>query len=393
MLAIQEQIITAKQLNSLTSDFIGAASGTLEGVEREQGLLITNDDIRKIKRYVNTALTLPIETNEIEQIHKYDQLNIAGLKSADMQILFKSMRNHAASWSPLESNMKKVGSDLHVFADNFTSSSQSIIHYLTSLPSYISGIGKIGGLSPEEIDNLPEIQLTEGEKQKIPALLGLVEELKTVITEHSASTQITKTRISEFKREISNSLKPALGLKIALCNSHNFDEEIKLLNERLETLNQRINEKLAEIEEYSRSKWYGVIGGVFGFIISSSIYGAKASKARKELDLLTTERREFETKIATTNAILASLRAFETSLQDLHVRIEGAAGSSSNLESLWELIQAYIESSSKRLDGVTNAMYLVSFVSRLTTMMDNWSAIKKQAGDLLTAFNNATSDA
>jgi len=393
MLAIQEQTITAEQLNSLTSDFIGAASGTLEGVEREQGLLVTNDDIRKIKRYVNTALTLPIETNEIEQIHKYDQLNIAGLKSADMQILFKSMRNHAASWSPLESNMKKVGSDLHVFADNFTSSSQSITNYLERLPSYISGIGKVGDLSPEEIDNLPEIQLTENEKQKIPALLELIEELKEVITEHSTSTQLTKTRISEFKREISNSLKPSLGLKIALCNSHNFDKEIKFLNERLEILNQRINEKLAEIEEYSRSKWYGVIGGVIGFIISSSIYGAKASKARKELDLLTTERREIETKIATTNAILASLRAFETSLQDLHVRIEGAAGSSSNLESLWELIQAYIESSSKRLDGVTNAMYLVSFVSRLTTMMDNWSAIKKQAGDLLTAFNNATSDA
>jgi hypothetical protein len=70
--------------------------------------------------------------------------------------------------------------------------------------------------------------------------------------------------------------------------------------------------------------------------------------------------------------------------------VEGASGSSSNLESLWELIQAYVESSSKRLDGVTNAMYLVSFVSRLTSMTENWKAIKKQAGDLLTAFNNAS---
>lgn len=391
MLAIQEQTITAEELNSLTSDFMGAVSGTLEGVERERGLLVTNDDIRKIRRYVNAGLALPIEIDEIEQIHKYDQLNIAGLKSADMQKLYKSMRNHAETWSPLESNMKRVGSDLHVFADNFTSSSQSIIHYLTSLPSYISGIGKVGGLSPEEIDNLPEIQLTGDEKRKIPALLELVEELKAVITEHSASTQITKAQITEFKWKISNSLKPALGLKIALCNSRNFDVEIKLLNERLEILNQRINGKLAEIEEYSKSKWWGLIGGAIGFIIASTIYGDNANKARNELDLLTTERREIETKVATTNAILASLRAFETSLQDLHVRIEGAAGSSSNLESLWELIQAYIDSSSKRLDGVTNAMYLVSFVSRLTTMMDNWSAIKKQAGDLLTAFNNATS--
>lgn len=393
MLAIQEQTITAEELNSLTSDFLGAVSGTLEGVERKQGLLITNDDIRKIRRYVNAGLELPIEIEEIEQIHKYDQLNIAGLKSADMQALFKSMREHAKTWSPLESNMKKVGTDLHVFADNFTSSSQSIIDFLKGLPSYISGTGKIDGLTPEEIENLPEIQLTGDEKQKIPALLALVDELKTVITEHSASTQTTKAQITEFKREISNSLKPALGLKLALCNSHNFNEEIRQLNEDLDSLNQRINEKLAEIEEYSESKWWGLLGGAVGFIVTSTIYGNKAQQARKELDQLTTERREFEAEIATISAAFASLRAFETSLQDLQIRIEDAAGSSSNLESLWELIEKYVDSSSKKLDGVTNAMYLVSFVSRLNTMIENWSAIKKQAGDLLTAFNNVTRNA
>jgi len=289
--------------------------------------------------------------------------------------------------------MKKVGADLHVFADNFTSSGQSIIHYLESLPSYKSGTGKVGGLSPEEIEKLPEIQLTEDEKEKIPALMELVEELKTVITEHSASTQITKAQISEFKEKISYTLKPALNLKIALCNSHTFDDEVILLNERLEILNQRINEKLAEIEEYSKSKWWGLIGGAVGFVITSTIYGNKASQARKELELLTTERREIEIKIASTNAVLASLLAFETSLQDLHIRIEDAAGSSSNLESLWELIAQYVDSSSNTLDGVTNAMYLVTFATKLTSIMKNWSSIKKQAGDLLTAFNNATSDA
>jgi hypothetical protein len=391
MLATEEQVITAEQLNSLTSDFMGAVSGTLEGVEREKGLLVTNDDIRKIKRYVNAGLKLPIEINEIEQIYKFDQVSITGLTSADMQVLFLPMRSHAASWSPLESNMKKVGSDLHVFADNFTSNSQSIIKYLESLPSYISGTGKVGDLSPEEIDNLPEIQLTEGEKKKIPALLELVEELKTVITEHSASTKTTKDQISEFKLQI-DALKSKLGLKVTLCNSHNFDEKIKELNDDLKLLNERIDQKLAEIGEYSKNKWLGVIGGVFGLLISSTIYGAKANKARNELEQLTTNRRKIESEIATTNTVLASLLAFETSLQDLLLRIEDAAGSSSNLESLWELIQTYVESSSKKLVDVTNAMYLVTFATKLITMMDNWSAIKKQAGDLLTAFNNATSD-
>jgi len=392
MLAILENVNTVKEINSLTADFMSAVSGTLKGVERGPGLLVTNDDIKKIKRYVNAGLALPTDVNEIEQLYKYNQLNIAGLRSADMQAFYQSMKNHASSWSPLESSMKAVGSDLHVFADNFNSSSNSIINYLRSLPSYITGVGKIGGLTPEEIDNLPEIQLTGDEKQKIPALLELVDELKTVIAEHSRSTQTTKAKITQFKDEITKSLKPALGLKIALSNSHNFNEEIKQLNERLDILNQRIDEKHAEIEQYSQSRWWGLFGGLVGFAVTSTIYGKKAQQARNELDQLLAERREIETKIATTSAVLASLLTFETSLQDLQIRVEDAAGSSSNLESLWELIQAYVDASSKRLDGVTNAMYLVSFVSRLTTMTQNWLEIKKQAGDLLTAFNNATSE-
>ncbi|WP_419712071.1 alpha-xenorhabdolysin family binary toxin subunit A [Pseudomonas sp. NFX224] len=393
MLVIQNTVVTSRDFNSLTSDFIGAVSGTHPGVEREQGLLVTNDDIRKIKRYVNTSLALPIDINQIEQIYKFDQLGIAGLKSADMKVLYKKMKDHAGTWSALESGMKTVGADLHVFADNFTSSSEAIIEYLQRLPSYISSIGKVGDLSPEEIDNLPEVKLSGDEKQKIPVLLELVEELKTVIAQHSKSTQKIKKEITDFKHGITNTIKPELGLKITLCNSQNFSNEIKDLNDRLEIINKRISEKQSEIEQYSSNKWWGLLGGAVGFLVTSSIYGSKAQAARNELDALTAERREIVKKLQTTHELLASLLTHETSLQDLLVRVEGALGSSSNLESLWELIQTYVDSSSKSLDGVTNAMYLVSFVTRLKRMTGNWQNVKKQAGDLLTAFNNSVSAA
>jgi len=391
MLAIDNTTITSTVVTSLTSNFMDAVAGTLPGVEREQGLLVTNEDIRKIKRYVSSGLALPTDEKQIEQLHKFNQLNITGLKSADMQILYTQMKEHAHTWADVESSMKAAGSDLHVFADNFTSSSESIISYLQSLPGYGSGTRKIEGLSPEEIDNLPEILLTGEEKQKIPALLALVEELKTVITQHSQSTQETKAKITKFKHDITNTIKPALDLKVSLCKSQGFSDDIKDLNASLDIITRRIGEKQSEIEQYSKSKWWGLLGGAVGFIVTSSIYGSKAQAARNELDRLTNERRDITKKIDKNYELLALLLTHETSLQDLLVRVEGASGSSSNLESLWELIQAYVDSSCKRLDGVTNAMYLISFVSRLKIMMDNWKAVKKQAGDLLTAFNNASS--
>lgn len=390
MSATQARTINSNELDSLTSQFMGAVSGTLAGVERDEGLLVTNEDIRKIKRYVNASLALPTEVNLVEQLYNLNQLNIPGLSSVDMLTLYKTMKDHANTWSPLELQMKKVGADLHVFADNLTTSSNSVIDYLKTLPAYISGLGQIGTLSPEEIDNLPAIKLSEDEQRKIPVLLELVDELKAVISQHSQSTTSTKDSIAVFKQGLTNVIKPALGVKIALAQSRDLNAEIQKYNQRLDEINTRISEKQAEIEQYSKSKWWGLLGGAVGFIISSTIYGDKAKQARMELEALATERRGIADKIATTSALLAQLLDYQTNLQDLQVRVEGAAGSASNLESLWELIQVYIDSSSKRLEGVTNAMYLVSFVARLTTMVANWTSVKKQAGDLLTAFNNAS---
>lgn len=383
------QTLNSTEVSSLTSNFMDAVSGTHPGVERDQGLLVTNEDIRKIKRYVNESLKLPVEEEHIEQLYKFDQLNINGLTSKAMQVLYQTMKDHAGTWSPIEAGMKKVGSDLYVFSDNFASGCASIVEYLKTIPSYANAMGKIGDVTPEEIEQLPEVRLTETEQQKIPTLLLLVEDLKNIITYHSQSTKVVKTNISTFKNQITDAIKPSLGLKIALCNSQSFSDNIKQLNQRLDVLNGRISEKYAEVEQYGKNKWWGVFGGAIGFIVTSTVFGNKAKQARTELDQLTDERREIETEVATNSTLLAVLLAQETNLQDLLIRVEGASSGASNLESLWELIQTYVDSSSNRLDGVTDAMYLVVFVSRLNAMVDNWKNVKKQAHDLLTAFNNA----
>lgn len=81
--------------------------------------------------------------------------------------------------------------------------------------------------------------------------------------------------------------------------------------------------------------------------------------------------------------------AFETSLQDLKARVDGAASSVSNIESLWVLLEELVDASYDRIKNTNNALYLVSFVSRFQTLMSNWREIQVQAFDLLTAFNNA----
>ncbi|WP_460115600.1 hypothetical protein [Pseudomonas sp. H2_D02] len=92
MSILDETPIASRAFNTLTTQFMGAVSGTLPGVEREKGLLVTHDDIRNIKRYIMRGLALPTNAAEIEQIYKYDQLNVNGLRSADMQVLYTSIK-------------------------------------------------------------------------------------------------------------------------------------------------------------------------------------------------------------------------------------------------------------------------------------------------------------
>ena len=183
-----------------------------------------------------------------------------------------------------------------------------------------------------------------------------------------------------------------MGLKIALCASNGNDKEIARLAAEVDIINLLIAEKLATYESYSDYKWLGIWWGPVGFAISASIYGPKAAATAAEKDQLITQKQALEQQISARNTLLSSLVGFETSLQDLKIRIDGASGSASSLESMWGLIQGYIDSSYRKLEGITDATYLVIFVTRLESIISSWISIRKQAQDLLTAFNNVTAE-
>ncbi|RML40992.1 putative Binary cytotoxin component, partial [Pseudomonas syringae pv. maculicola] len=64
---------------------------------------------------------------------------------------------------------------------------------------------------------------------------------------------------------------------------------------------------------------------VIGGVVSYSIYGPKATAALSEKDHLIEEKRHIELTLKKQSRLLGDLLAFETSLQDLKTRIDGAA--------------------------------------------------------------------
>jgi hypothetical protein len=384
--------VSAEEAEAVSTRFMMAASGSHSDVVRSPGLLVTNEDVRRIKRYVEKGLGLPAELAQVEQLLGYKKIDIPGLEPRDMQVLYQDIKEHAETWSTIETGMKTVGTSLVVFSEDLESSGGAITAFVKGLESYQSTLGKVGDLTPEEIDKLPEVSLGEGDKKKIPTLLALVDDLRTTLDHHSKTATDLNSKISDFKDMLKDRIAPAVGLKIELCASNVSDKNIARLTAEIDIINTLIAEKLATYESYSNYKWLGVWWGPVGLAISASIYGPKAAATAAEKNALIAQKQALEQQVSDHDTLLSSLISFETSLQDLKDRIDGASGSASNLESMWGLIQGYIDSSYRKLEGITDATYLVIFVTRLESIISSWISIRKQAQDLLTAFNNVTAE-
>ncbi|AVB22057.1 MULTISPECIES: alpha-xenorhabdolysin family binary toxin subunit A [Pseudomonas syringae group] len=378
---------TVEDVGRVVKDLMNVLSGKGEGVARAPGLLITNEDVRSIRRYVNTGLSLPTKLEEVSQLVGGSDNGIAGLAPDAIAELHVGIQTHARSWSAIETNMQKVGSDLYVFSGNLITIATNVVDFIKGLQSYQTL--QVGDLTPAQIDQMPPVALMDQDSKKIPGLLALVDDLKVYIKDHSASTTRTRVGVTDFKRCLKDEIAPGVALKIRLARSGNADDEIARLTADVDQLNNCINQKLAEYEEYSEYKWIGFWWGVIGGVVSYSIYGPKATAALSEKDHLIKEKRQVERTLKKQNRLLGDLLAFETSLQDLKTRIDGAASGVSNIESLWGLLEELVESSHDRIKNTNNALYLVSFVSRFQTLLANWKDIKVQSLDLLNAFNNA----
>ncbi|WP_057436060.1 alpha-xenorhabdolysin family binary toxin subunit A [Pseudomonas syringae group genomosp. 3] len=378
---------TVEDVGRVGKDLMNVLSGKGEGVARAPGLLITNEDVRSIRRYVNTGLSLPTKLEEVSQLVGGSDNGIAGLAPDAIAELHVGIQTHARSWSAIETNMQKVGSDLYVFSGNLITIATNVVDFIKGLESYQTL--QVGDLTPAQIDQMPPVALMDQDSKKIPGLLALVDDLKVYIKDHSASTTRTRVGVTDFKRCLKDEIAPGVALKIRLARSGNAGDEIARLTADVDQLNNRINQKLAEYEEYSEYKWIGFWWGVIGGVVSYSIYGPKATAALSEKDHLIKEKRQVELTLKKQNRLLGDLLAFETSLQDLKTRIDGAASGVSNIESLWVLLEELVESSHDRIKNTNNALYLVSFVSRFQTLLVNWKEIQIHSFDLLTAFNNA----
>ncbi|BAP43256.1 binary cytotoxin component [Pseudomonas sp. StFLB209] len=378
------------EISRVSNDFIRAASGVAQNAARDRGLLITNEDVRSIHRYVSSALALPSDIAQVRQLLGNYQSGIPGLQPEDVKQLYLTIQEHAASWAGLEDDMRAVGSDLHVFAGNLVRTAEDMVGFIQGLEAWRTL--KLSELSVSEIEQMPMVELTDSDRRHLPGLLALVGDLKLHIADYSSSTRRVSQGLEAFKAHLRDRIRPEVARKIDLASSAEAGDNLVQLKDRIVLLNERINQKASEYEEYCGYRWVGFWWGPAGGAVSWSIYGPKAAEVLAQQSQLIDEKQTLETQLRQHDRFLGNLFAFESGMQDLRTRIEGAASSISNIESIWSLLEKLADDSHRRINDLDNALLLVVFVSRFRAVIANWQDIKEQAFNMLTAFNRVVGD-
>ncbi len=370
------------KLNDVTTHYVQALAGR-KGGGREPGLIVSETDVWTIRRYVASALELPSGLDEVRQLLGYEVADIAGLEPADFQDLYQAVQRHAQAWPGLETGIKHVGTDLVYFSDALRNSGETLITFVEGLEGYRNAIGVLGDLTPEASEHLPVLEWTVRDRNRKATLDALLDDLRIIIADCSRSTAQVNAGLSAFKRELKTRIGPSLGLKLTLISRNNRDLRLADLNAELEELNREIQAQSDSFEDFLEQHWC-LASFAYGLVFPD---GQAPQQTR--LELLMAQKRELVARIRQDHALLASLAQLQTMVQELRVRVDAAASGASNLESMWILIQTYIDGSARRLHNMTDATFLVVFVARLRSMILSWSEIKQHSQDLLTAFNNA----
>lgn len=93
-----------------TSDIPKVALGLILGIDIENGRLpgiVTSHDLIKIKSYINKALSLPYQIEDVINFIHYNEISVQQLSPENILTLFIRIRDHAFEWNKIEYAIKQ----------------------------------------------------------------------------------------------------------------------------------------------------------------------------------------------------------------------------------------------------------------------------------------------
>jgi hypothetical protein len=370
-------------------EYLQAAAGNNPESKRQPGLYLVNEDLQKVKRFCRHVNQLPVNHQQVVSHIGYSEASPEGLGPRGIVALHTSLQGLADVWTSVEAHMVKVAAALVAFSEELKSYGNLIIDLIRGMPSYKSHEGRTLDVTSEDLASLPHTPLLDSDLRPLQSLVGLAEDLVAIVDGHKQDAQNVTIHIKYFRAGL-RTTRDEIARKLELAVKYDGSDQITELNEKLARHNEQLEELRNTYGTYTNYKWFGAWWGPLGAAITLSIYGPMASEVKKDYEKKIEQKKTLEKDVANISKLMRGLLTLETELQNMQLLTEEALSGSGNMENIWTLIGAYINSSVERIRTTQSATTLFLFEARLSHMLAQWGNVEKEATVLMEVLNQDT---
>ncbi|WMV71849.1 alpha-xenorhabdolysin family binary toxin subunit A [Xenorhabdus griffiniae] len=370
----------------------------IEGVARPGGIF-TKEDLINIKLYVKHSLELPFTLQGVKEYIGYNDIDIDGLKPANITALFKEIHDHALSWSDVESNVQQQSIDLENAGRQITETGGEIISVIEQMPIIERVKTELGDLTDEQ---LAEITYTNDDKEIAVELGNILESMKKDIKKQQENTQKVKNAVTDFKitliggkltnGEIAQGLEPQVNSKKKLMDDNNLSATIKDLQDKIDEKNKEIEQLQKDYDKYVGLAFSGMAGGIIGWAITGGIFGDKAEKARKRKNELIEEVKGLQDQVKNKSALQTAIQNLSLNFNNIHICMLDAESALNHLDFMWNTMLTQITSSKDKFAEINDALKLTSFVATFKQVISPWKEVQGSAVQLVKTFDEALAE-
>lgn len=355
--------------------------GNRMGNSQQIGSLLTAENLKAIKKYVNVVNQLPRTQAEIEREVDYGAL---GVDVTMVNDLYVALHRHVYEWDILERSIKQLGPEIELFAESLVQRGGNLLDNLENSEVFAA----LKKRKAEQGSNVYTQEFSEEEQAQITNLLtpGITELVREIESTQRRIDDVD-ARANWFNNEIKRELKPRMGRLLK-----HFDEKVSpegTLEKRrqLDQWDEQIDQLKSEYDANVGYAFTGMVLGPIGLVITGGVFGSQAERIRATKNALIEQRDELARALAMVAPALKDFERVSTLVRDLQFRCKDLSAATKRLADVWLFLASYASTSVSEAKELGTITQLESFVHDFSEVIKPWAKIGNICHTLSQLFN------
>lgn len=334
--------------------------------EGELGLTLTREHMATLNEYCAQVKAIPLEREALVQWLGYSVHSDVELAVFLMHQMFDFMHSHADYWSVLQVRCTSLPSELRTCARAIDDAGEQALTACERTKA-------LGGRREawQNVQFEAPVVLSLEDQAIVDDLAGWLEVVRAAANQFHDSVALLREGIEDFRDDARFRFRPMLGRKVEAIRRTQNSPAMLQMRASLAQLDARLR---AHDQEYQR-----ILMAVAANRMLSLLYGATLRKMRKARDELVETRARLSAELTSRGGTEGRLEALATRLEQLITRMQDVTTSASHLQTVWQLIGVYIETSIEHLRTMENSQQLGIFVIHFKNFLAQWAFIEQCA--------------